>query len=133
MMIMAGMICFSGCGEDAELQAKRAEIADLNLRITALGVEMQELSEMVIEEKIEHGVEKYIVTFEIKQAHPVWDFENNIKDSMNATTIEVAVDKDYYNAVEIGTVINDDFRMGSLVMSGSYGSWDIKIKNKEIR
>lgn len=133
VLTMLMTLCFTACGEDAELQRKKAELEDMNLKITALQTELQELSEMVVEEKVAAGVEKYIVTFEIKQSHMLWDIENNIKDSMNAISIEVMVDKEYYDAVEIGTVINNDFRVGSALMSGSYGSWDIKIKNKEIR
>lgn len=132
-LIIAMTFCFTGCGEDAELQMKRAEIEELTLEINALETELQELSEMVVQEKIEHGIEKYVVTFEIKQSHMFWDYENVMKDEMNATTIEVAVDKEYYDAVNVGTTINDDFRMGSMIMSGSYGSWDISVINKEIR
>ena len=132
-LVIGITFCFTGCGEDAELQMKRAEIEDLTFKIDALETELEELSEMVIQEKIEHGVEKYIVTFEIKQSHMFWDYENVMKDAMNATTIEVAVDKEYYDAVTIGTVVNNDFRVGSMVMSGSYGSWDISVIDKEIR
>ena len=132
-LIIAMIFCFTGCGEDAELQMKRAEIEELTLEINALETELQELSEMIVQEKIEHGIEKYVVTFEIKQSHMFWDYENVMKDEMNATTIEVAVDKEYYDAVNVGTTINDDFRMGSMIMSGSYGSWDISVINKEIR
>lgn len=52
---------------------------------------------------------------------------------MNAITIQIPVDKDYYNQINIGDTIADDFRMGSLVMSGSYGSWNITVQNKEIK
>ena len=51
---------------------------------------------------------------------------------MNDISIQVPVDKEYYDSLEIGDVIDDSFRMGSLVMSGSVGKWDITIEDKEI-
>ncbi len=37
-----------------------------------------------------------------------------------------------YDDVEKGDKLNDDFRLGSLMTSGSVGTWDIKIKDKMI-
>ena len=45
----------------------------------------------------------------------------------------ISVDKDYYDSVNIGDTITDDFRMGSLIMKGSFGNWDITVENKEIQ
>lgn len=81
----------------------------------------------------EKGLEKYIVTFEIKQKHYSLDIGQHLKDNINAITIQIPVDKDYYNQINIGDTIADDFRMGSLVMSGSFGSWNITVQNKEIK
>jgi len=52
---------------------------------------------------------------------------------MNAIEIQIPVDKEFFDSVEIGTVINDDLRIGSLIMSGSVGSWDIRISDKTIQ
>jgi hypothetical protein len=43
------------------------------------------------------------------------------------------VDKEYYDSVEVGDTIADDFRVGSAIFKGSFGSWNISVENKEIR
>lgn len=94
----------------------------------------QEVAEPeAVEEAPADWSEKYIVTFRIKQSHFTLDISEHIKDSMNEITFEVPVDKEYYDSVSVGTVINDDFRMGSLIMHGSFGKWKVAIDQKEIR
>lgn len=51
---------------------------------------------------------------------------------MNAITMDVPVDKEYYDSLTIGQNIKDDFRMGSLVMKGSLGSWKVSVKDKRV-
>lgn len=74
----------------------------------------------------------YVITFEASQSHLTLDIGTLIKDAMNTTEFEVVVDKRYYNSVEIGQSINSDFRVGSLLMKGSIGSWDIKVADKKV-
>lgn len=74
----------------------------------------------------------YVVTFEASQSHITLDIGTLIKDAMNTTEFEVMVDKRYYDSVEIGQSINNDFRIGSLLMKGSVGSWDIKVADKKV-
>ena len=78
------------------------------------------------------GKEVYIVTYEIRQSHITLDIEEHIKDSMNTITIDIPVDNEYYDSLTIGQNIKDDFRMGSLVMKGSWGSWKVSVKDKRI-
>jgi len=52
---------------------------------------------------------------------------------MNDISIQIPVDKEYYDSVEIGETIADDFRMGSFVFKGSFGSWDITVEDKSIQ
>ena len=61
------------------------------------------------------------------------DITKHIKDAMNAIEIEIPVDKEYYDNVDVGDTINNDFRVGSMVMKGSFGSWDVTVKGKDIR
>ena len=72
----------------------------------------------------------YIITFEIKQSHFSLDITEHVKDSVNALTFEVPVDKEYYDSLSVGSVISDKFRMGSFIMKGSIGKWKIKVINK---
>lgn len=74
----------------------------------------------------------YIVTYEIRQTHFTLDLSEHAKDHLNAATIEIPVDKEYYNSLRIGQVIENDVRVGSLVMKGSLGRWKISVKDKKI-
>ena len=75
----------------------------------------------------------YIVTIEIAQSHSFLfsDLDDIVKDKMNKIKIEIPVDKDYYDNVYVGKVIDDSFRLGSFIMSGSVGNWKIKIVDKK--
>ena len=74
----------------------------------------------------------YIVAIQIAQTHFSLDLEDILKDEINKITIEVPVDKSYYDSVYIGEKINDDFRIGSFIMNGSIGNWSVKIIDKRI-
>lgn len=131
-------LTLTGCGSVSEannalIMEQEQKIANLKSEIHALEQQKSDLEGMIVQEKVNKGVAKYIVTINIKQSHPFWDIENNIKDEMNDIDIEIPVDKEYYDSVEVGTVINDEFRMGSLIMSSSIGNWDITVSGKEIR
>ena len=75
---------------------------------------------------------RYIVVIEIKQSHFSLDINKHIKDSINKVEIAIPVDQQFYESVRKGDSLNNDFRIGSLITSGSIGSWDIRIKDKQI-
>ena len=80
--------------------------------------------------------EHYIVKFEIRQQRTgldIFDLGGQIKDAMNAMTIEIPVEKEYFDSVKINQNIEKDFRMGSLLLNGSFSNWIIKIKEKRIQ
>lgn len=76
---------------------------------------------------------KYILKIELSQSHITLDIDQHMKDAMNAVDFEMPVDRDFYNNVRVGTKITDDFRIGSFILSGSIGSWDMEVVGKEIR
>lgn len=96
------------------------------------GTEQPVAVESPTEEIALDGSEKYIVDFEIKQSHFSLNLRDHLKDKMNTFTIEIPVDKDYYNSISEGQTISDNFRMGSLIMHGSFGKWEVLIKSKKI-
>jgi len=75
---------------------------------------------------------QYILKIHLKQRHYI-DIGKMIKDAMNAIDFELPVDKLFYDQVQVGTSIVDNFRVGSFILEGSLGSWDMTIKDKEIR
>ena len=124
-------VMLTGCTEsDVYLEQKcenlRSEIAILNEQKTLIEAE-------IVDAKEANGTAKYVVTFRIKQSHFTLDLGEHLKDSMNEITFDVLVDKEYYDSVSVGSTINDDFRMGSLIMHGSFGNWNVTVDKKEVR
>ena len=121
----------TGCGDNREYLNE--EIDGLKVEISELENQRDLLKSEIVDIKVENGTAKYIVTFNIKQNHFTLDLSEHMKDEMNDISIQIPVDKDYYDSVNIGDTITDDFRMGSLIMKGSFGNWDITVENKEIQ
>lgn len=128
--VIMAVTVLSGCARDEYLEQKCDE---LRKEISVLEEQKVTLENEIVEAKVESGTAKYIITFRIKQTHITLDIGEHIKDSMNEIKIEIPVDKEYYDSLSVGDTINDDFRMGSLIMHGSFGSWDVTVDNKEIR
>jgi hypothetical protein len=75
---------------------------------------------------------KYIITFKLEQSHFTLDIDVHIKDRLNAITFDMPVDEDYYNKLKEGDEVVEDFRMGSLIMHGSFGHWEMSVEDKKI-
>ena len=75
----------------------------------------------------------YILKIRLKQSRVSLDIGKHIKDGMNAIEFELPVDKDFYNSVNVGTKITDEFRTGSFILNGSFSSWDMTVKGKVVR
>ena len=118
---------------DEKIQQLENRVDELNLECSKLEDERKKLEQQVIEGKIETGTAKYILTIRIKQKHFSLDIDQHIKDKMNEITIQIAVDKDYYDSVSIGSTIADNFRIGSFICSSSIGNWDVTIIDKQIK
>ena len=132
-LLVGGMMTtmLTGCGDNREYL--NAEIDGLKVEISELENQRDLLKSEIVDIKVENGTAKYIVTFNIKQNHFTLDLSEHMKDEMNDISIQIPVDKDYYDSVNIGDTMTDDFRMGSLIMKGSFGNWDITVENKEIQ
>ena len=132
-LLVGGMMTtiLTGCGDNREYLNE--EIDGLKVEISELENQRDLLKSEIVDIKVENGTAKYIVTFNIKQNHFSLDVSEHMKDVMNDISIQIPVDKDYYDSVNIGDTIADDFRIGSLIMKGSFGNWDITVENKEIQ
>ena len=115
------------------------EITELEAKVSSLRQEQYDLQKEndslkteIIDTKVYNGTAKYVITFNIKQTHFTLDLSQHMKDAMNDISIQIPVDKEYYDSVRIGDVINDSFRMGSFIMKGSFGNWKVTVEDKEI-
>ena len=124
-------IALSGCSKTKTVTNE--DVAKLESEITQLEAERDRLNEEILSTKIDNGLAKYVITFNIKQTHFTLDIGEHLKDSMNDISIEIPVDKEYYDSVEVGDVIDDSFRMGSFIWKGSFGNWKVTVESKDIR
>ncbi len=121
----------TGCCDSGEYLEQKCE--ELRTEIVALQEQKATIETEIIDAKETNGTAKYVVTFRIKQSHFTLDIGEHIKDAMNEITIEIPVDKEYYDSVAVGNTVNDDFRLGSLIMHGSFGNWNVIVERKEVR
>lgn len=75
---------------------------------------------------------RYILTLHLKQSHFSIDPMTHIKDAANAVDFQITVDKTFYDSISEGQQVLESFRTGSLVLSGSFGDWEITVIKKQM-
>ena len=134
-ILLICLIFLTSCGNGnlkAERENLETEISELEEDIRTLQSEKNSIEKLIKDLREENDVPNYIVTFEIGQQHVTLDLGDLLKDEINKTELEVLVSKEYYDSVDIGTVVNNDFRVGSLALKGSFGTWNIEVIDKRI-
>jgi hypothetical protein len=129
VLIMSLTMVFSlvGCGPTkGDVEALEKEIAELESYKASLEEEISDIKE-------ENNIHDHVVELTVKQSHFTLDLGTHFKDAMNELVFEVPVSEEFYNSVEVGDVLEDDFRMASVVLKGSFGSWKVKITNKYMK
>lgn len=126
----------TGCSKEKELSVNIVKlekmVSELEDDVHNLEAQKKMLENEIRDIKIQSNTAKYIVTLNIKQSHFTLDLGQHLKDEMNDISIQIPVDKEYFDSVNVGDTIADDFRMGSLIFKGSFGNWKITVQAKEI-
>ena len=133
ILVVVLLFSLTSCGEQEQVDFLNQQIAELQTQKSSLEVEITDLENMVVQKKEENGTAKYILTLEIKQTHFTLKISEHLKDAMNAIEIQIPVDKEYYDSVEVGQNIADEFRMGSFVFRGTFGNFKVSVIKKEIQ
>lgn len=136
---------FVSCESESEI---RSDIDRLKLQRQSLTQEVNELesvkhrNEITIKQAREELKElnlyqegetpNYIVKFQLKQSHFSLSVSKHLKDEMNKIEFDLPVSREFYNSVSVGTEVIDEFRSGSFLMEGSFGSWKMKVIEKHI-
>lgn len=103
-----------------------------NIRTEKFNLE-EELKTLQVEKSVRLGREKYVVEFELRHVRPFsFSLDDMLKDELNATKISLPVDKEFYEKVSPGDVLNSDFRVGSFIMGGSWSNWQVSVISKRI-
>ena len=124
-------ITLSGCSKTETVTNE--DVAKLKSEIAQLEAERDQLNEEILDTKIDNNLAKYVIAFNIKQTHFTLDIGEHLKDAMNDISIEIPVDKEYYDSVEVGDTIDDSFRVGSFIWKGSFGNWKVTVESKDIQ
>ena len=130
-LIVIIAVTLSGCSETETVTNE--DIAKIESEIAQLEAERDRLNEEILDTKIDNNLAKYGIAFNIKQTHFTLDIGEHLKDAMNDISIEIPVDKEYYDSVEVGDTIDDSFRVGSFIWKGSFGNWKVTVESKDIR
>lgn len=127
------ILLLTGCTTDKRIvESQEYEINKLDNEIAELEERKEELTNIVQEIKTDKDIEKYVITLNISQSHFTLDVGKHIKNAMNDIEIQLPVDKEFYDSVEVGDLLDNSFRVGSLLMEGSFGKWKVKVAAKEI-
>jgi len=110
-----------------EVNTKNNTILSLN---TTIKTKNESLKEMDI--YLDGDTPLYVLTLELSQSHFTLDIGEHMKDAMNAIEFDIPVDKSFYDGVDVGDEIIDDFRAGSFIMNGSFGDWEMEVTHKKI-
>lgn len=105
-----------------------AEVETLKKENALLTQQIADLQQGKVPTKV-----KYILRLRLKQSNLSLSIKKHIRNAANAIEFEIPVDKEYFDSVEKGSEIVDDFRFGSLLLSGSFGDWEMTVKDKIVR
>lgn len=136
--ILCVFVCLVSCAPEEEtlnnsITILESRLSELEAEITNLEAKKSLLANEITDIKIENNTAKYVVTFNIKQSHFTLDLGQHFKDEMNDLSIQIPVDKEYYDSIEVGDTIADDFRIGSFIFKGSFGNWNITVEDKYVQ
>ena len=132
-IVLIAMIAITLPGCSKTETVTNEDVAKLESEIAQLEAERDRLNEEILDTKIDNNLAKYVIAFNIKQTHFTLDIGEHLKDAMNDISIEIPVDKEYYDSVEVGDTIDDSFRVGSFIWKGSFGNWKVTVESKDIR
>ena len=142
IIIVIASACESVDSVKSDIHSLQMERDALRIELNAIEVSIHDARRLVVhmDDQVEaldiqkSGHEpKYILTLHLRQISYSLSISKQIRDAANTVDFQIPVDADYYNAVNIGQEIVDDFRVGSLIMRGSFGNWRITVKNKSIQ
>lgn len=129
LFVASCLLCLSFVGcmtkeEQLSIEAQQLtkEVEKLKNEIASLETEKDKLENEILDTKIEHDLAKYVITIEVER-----DFSMEV-DTLD---VELPVSKEFYNSVEIGTKLVNEYIMGN---GDHFEGWfSIVVTHKEIR
>lgn len=143
IIVVFGLLCL-GCQRTpdeirAKIQVLEMEEDELRATREALHKENRTLQAQVsekiasiaqLDERLAAGEDPvYILTLHISKSSFTF---SPAKDAMNSFDFDIAVDRELYDAVRIGSDLTSSFTMGSLLFGGNVGSISVEVKKRRI-
>lgn len=129
----------SGCGKTEEeievennLWKLKDQYAKLEQEYKAVQQDKLQTEKDILAMKTANDYQRYVLTLNISQSHFTLDITQHMKDAMNDIDMQIPVDKAFFDSVKEGQLLKNDFRMGSLLLRGSFGNWEVKVVKKEV-
>jgi hypothetical protein len=153
MVVLAGLLalsCRASCADPQELNVDidkleqrktwlTGDVSNLERQVLGLGAKRDELNgtiaelqgnEAVLRAIKEGRAVRYVLKVSIRQVHFSINIKKQIADAINEEEFELVTDKQTYDSANVGQDLFESFRMGSLLMKSSAGSWRLKIVGK---
>lgn len=139
ILVLAGLLMILISVNCVDDEAKRAQRDGLNTEVKQLQNKKEVLLESISNLSEQYDSFKfieedrqplYILKLKVYQTRFSLDLGKHLKDKMNALEIELPVSKSYYDKLRVNDLISEEFRIGSLLMSGTFGNWNIKVVDK---
>lgn len=73
----------------------------------------------------------YLLTLQIRQSTFTLDIGEHIKNKANEVELTLAVDKRFYDSVEVGQEISDEWKLGSMLFDGDFSKLKIRVARKQ--
>lgn len=123
--------------DELHKQADKAnsDLNDVTIKYNYTSAKYQELKEQcaIMDAHLKGKEPKYILKLKLKQSHFTMSIRKMVKDHMNTAEFEIPVDKQYYDNVREGQEIVDKFRVGSAILYGSFGDWEVTVLEKRVQ
>ena len=120
--------CVSCMTREEELTAEVVEletkVSNLEVEVANLEAQKAQLLQDITNIKVENNIAKYIITMEIRQ---------QFHFSSNTMKTKISVDKEFYDSVSVGDVIERKRTYLPVNSESSHVWMEIVVKGKEIR
>lgn len=119
-----------------EVRASVAELAaleaDLAKRVFSLRSDVEALDARRVEALTDMGEARLMLKLECRKRVVSMDINKHLENAGNRLTFWVAVDRPMWASSLPGTVLGDDFQVGSFLMRGELGKWTVTVVERKV-
>lgn len=106
------------------INVAQSSLTALHNQVSQLDIKAKELNAQINN--------RYVLHVQLKQSNISLSLTKHLKNAMNAEEFDIIVDKQAYDAAAVGSDLFQAFRVGSLLLKGSIGSWHLTVLSKRV-